>query len=185
MQLFRFTTLSSGHGGTPLDTIDCFRPASVAAPCSLSGLEVNGFELQSAPDENELENVGSPTGPHLYDFPSVNTSRRNRASGSHDNSSNGGMVGHNYEFPDHYHLATQYEVPVSSYEKPQPRARLHIYKNTLPPNTTLVIASGATQSPIVTMKSCSLCRKREKALFQLTERYIYTASKIIFFIWLY
>ena len=125
----------AGQGGTPLETLNCFRPTSNPTPCSLSGLEMHGFGVQSAP-ENVKEGFGDSNGVHLYDFPSVDMSH-SRSSDSYGGSQdgiNGAVVGHSYEFPDHYHLATQYEVPVASYEKPRPRARLHIYKNTLPPD---------------------------------------------------
>ena len=131
--------MPAGHGGTPLDTFDCFRPTSDARPCSLSGVQMHGFSFQSASDSDPglKEGFGVSNGVHLYDFPSVNTinSRGSDSYGGSQDGINGGVVGHSYEFPDHYHLATQYEVPVSSYEKPRPRARLHIYNNTLPADT--------------------------------------------------
>ena len=136
VRLFCFH-ISAGHGGTPLETLNCFRPASVARPNSLSAVEMHGFGFQPVPDGEEAEKTkgefGVLTGAHLYDFPSVDTNQSNTDTygGSQDGGS-GGVVGHSYEFPDHYHLATQYEIPVSSYEQPRPRARLHIYKNTLP-----------------------------------------------------
>ena len=98
---------------------------------------MHGFSVQSVTESETEPKQGFEVsnGVHLYDFPSLTASRRSidSYSGSQDGS-NRGVVGHSYEFPDHYHLATQYEVPVASYEKPTSRARLHIYKNTLPPD---------------------------------------------------
>ena len=127
--------LYTGHGGTPISTLNCFGIAtSEPNPSTLSGIEMQGFGFQGG-SESEIDSkqgFGVTNGVHLYDFPSLSTSKRGPAAYRNTREANKGLAGHSYEFPDHYHLATQYEVPVASYEKPRPQARLHIYKNTLP-----------------------------------------------------
>ena len=121
-----------GRGGTPLATLNCLQLTNSHKPHTHSGLELQVFGFQSVSDSEtrDSENhFGMTSGVHLYDFPSLSSSHQNYTL----QEDGGGMVhGHSYEFPDHYHLATQYEIPVAPYEKPRPLARVHIYKNTLP-----------------------------------------------------
>ena len=120
-------------------------------PHNLSGAEVQRFSLDSVTESNtdSGDRFGVTNGVHLYDFPSLNTNGRNPITHTHSQEAgSSGLVGHSYEFPDHYHLATQYEVPIASYERPRPQAKLHIYKNTLPADVyvpTLVCPFYVTQ----------------------------------------
>lgn len=123
---------AAGHGGTPLATLNCLHLASSHKPHTNSGLELQVFGFQSISEsERDSENhLGITSRVHLYDFPSLSSSLQNSTL---QEDATGRMVhGHSYEFPDHYHLATQYEIPVAPYEKPRQLARFHIYKNTLP-----------------------------------------------------
>ena len=117
-----------------MGTLNCFRADSEHQPPKRdrSGLNLQDFGFQSiAESEKESDDqFGVSTGAHLYDFPMVHDNREGRNIYGHYEEASG--IGHSYEFPDHYHLATQYEVPVAPYERPRPQARLHIYKNTLP-----------------------------------------------------
>lgn len=121
----------AGHGNTPLSTLNCFRMGSDCKPCKSpnSGFEMQEFGFQSIA-ESEEDKFGVSTGVHLYDFPTLHNSLEKH--GTYEHYEEAGGVGHSYEFPDHYRLPTQYEVPVSPYERPKPQARLHICKNTLP-----------------------------------------------------
>lgn len=121
----------TGHGNTPSPTLNCFRVGSRQEQHQM-GLQMQDFVLQSVAEgkKGSEDQFRVPTsGVHLYDSPMVHTEGRN---GLYKHYDEDGGVGHSYEFPDHYHLATQYEVPVAPYEQPRPQARLHIYKNTLP-----------------------------------------------------
>lgn len=124
----------TGHGDTPLATLNCFGVGSrhKTQKCIHSGVEMQDLGFQSiAESEKESEDqFGVSTGVHLYDFPMLHSSRQKH--GVYEHYDEAGGVSHSYEFPDHYHLATQYEVPVAPYERPRPQAQLHIYKNALP-----------------------------------------------------
>lgn len=120
----------TGHGNSPLATLNCFRVGSRHEPHQV-GLQMQDFGFQPvAEGEKRKEDQFGVSGVHLYDSPMLRTTEGHNGTHKHYEEANG--VGHSYEFPDHYHLATQYEVPVAPYEQPRPQARLHIYKNTLP-----------------------------------------------------
>ena len=122
----------TGHGNTPSSTLNCFRVGSRQEQNQV-GLQMQDFGFQSVVEGKKMseDQLKVPTtGVHLYDSPVVRNTEGNNGVLKHYDEDGG--VGHSYEFPDHYHLATQYEVPVTAYEQPRPQARLHIYKNTLP-----------------------------------------------------
>ena len=133
----------TGHGNTHLSTLNCFRMGSDCKPCKSpnSGCEMQEFGFQSIA-ESEEDKFGVSTGVHLYDFLTPHNSGEKH--GVYEHYEEAGGVGHSYEFPDHYRLPTQYEVPVSPYERPKPRARLHIYKNTLPEDVDMATSVGPT-----------------------------------------
>lgn len=164
------TCTPAGHGGTP--HVNCFEVGSRNG-CGKqhpSGTELQDFGCQATQgSEKHMEDQFSMS-LHVYDFPSLQNGRRASNAYDHYEQEGNGYAGHSYEFPGHYHLATQYEIPVTSYEHSKSLATSRIYKNTLPSDVyvpTLVSVLTSWQLSLLcamTYTVSSIGRKKEVCL---------------------
>ena len=118
---FVATTFSAGREGTP--HINCFEVGSQNGRNKhhQTGIELKSLSCKTTEENDTQRENQLTTSIHVYDFPNVEDE-------AYDNYE---QEGHTNECPGHYHLATQYEIPVAAYEHPRVQGTSHVYKNTL------------------------------------------------------
>ena len=124
--------ISPGHVSTHTKTVSCFGVGkrcrqSHKNQCSITELQEVESHAEKEGEKNIEEQDNSAH--HLYDFPTLFSSGKSDPASQQDSNVSGQF--HNYELPEHCHLATQYEIPVTAYEYPTLKPQVDIYKNTL------------------------------------------------------
>ena len=119
---FLLQLFSVGCEGTP--HINCFEVGSQNGRSKhhQTGIELKTLSCKTTDETDTQKENQLTTSIHVYDFPNVEDE-------AYDNYEQEGQ--HSNECPGHYHLATQYEIPVAAYEHPRVQSTSHVYKNTL------------------------------------------------------